>query len=165
MINNLDKLSKHIRTSAHKHDAERMNELLKPYNKTAHNIITCTIDENGDVIFLATDANDAFLNHGDVVTTRASHVEPVQLVARICFYILRWFGDKGRIAEWTRNWHVTWRVNTRPVGGPILRVKDVSPSPCAPWMDDQIAFWYNRQEAIDAEIKFLNEWFLERGIQ
>lgn len=140
----------------------------KAFAKTAQNIITCTIDENGDVIFLATDANDAFLNHGDVVTKRASHVEPVQRFARVLFYILRWFGDKGRIAEWTRNWHVTWRVNTRPVGGPILRVKDVHPEISFdhyPQYGEQHAWWFDRQAAIDAEIKFLNEWFLERGIQ
>lgn len=134
----------------------------KPFPKHDTGIITCTIDENGDVLFLATDANDAFLNHGDVITKRASHVEPVQRFARILFYILRWFGDKGRIADWTRNWRVTWRVNTKPVGGPILTWGHVG------WsiIDyTTVAMWRHRQAAIDAEIKFLNDWFLERGIQ
>jgi hypothetical protein len=88
------------------------------FAKTARNIITCTVDENGDVIYLATDANDAFLNHGDVVTKRASHVEPELLVYRLVFRFLRLFGDKTRIAEWTRNWPVLWRVDTRPCGRP-----------------------------------------------
>ena len=138
----------------------------KAFAPTARNIITCTIDENGDVIYLATDANDAFLNHGEVVTKRASHVEPVQRFARICFYILRWFGDKGRIAEWTRNWDVEWRVNTRPVGGPILTYGDVEPRyKNVEGLGDRIVTWHQRQQAIDAEIVFLNDWFLERGIQ
>jgi hypothetical protein len=139
------------------------NTVDKPFSKTPHNIITCTIDENGDVIYLATDSNDAFLNDGTEITRRASHVEPVQKFARICFYILRWFGDKGRIAEWTRNWNVLWRVNTKPVGGPILTWDHVG------WNSSDrplgYATWTNRQDAIDFEIAFLNDWFLERGIQ
>lgn len=121
---------------------------VKPFAKEEHNIITCTIDENGDVIYLATDANDAFLNDGTEVTRRASHVEPEHFGYRVAFYILRLLGDKTHIAQWTREWPVVWRVNTRPVGGPILEGR-----------------WTNRQAAIDAEIIFLNDWFLERGIQ
>ena len=132
---------------------------------TARNIITCTIDENGDVIYLATDANDAFLNDGTEITRRASHVEPVELPARILFYVLRWFGNKGRIAEWTRNWNVLWRVNTKPVGGPILTYGDIEPRYRGSEVGGKVVTWHQRQQAIDAEISFLNDFFLERGIQ
>ena len=145
----------------------------KAFAPTARNIITCTIDENGDVLYLATDANDAFLNDGTEVTRRASHVEPNTFWARQAFYVLRWFGDKGRIAEWTRNWSVQWRVNTKPVGGPILTWGDVHPHAGSGYFHinrNQTATWGSRtfgirQDAIDAEIKFLNDFFLERGIQ
>lgn len=138
----------------------------KPFLPTDKNIITCIVDENGDVIYLATDANDAFLNDGTEVTKRASHVEPSDLVHRIAFRFLRLFGDKTRIAEWTRNWSVLWRVDTRPVGGPILKYWDI---PHQDWqrgwlLDGNIVLFPRRQDAIDAEIKFLNNWFLERGI-
>jgi hypothetical protein len=128
-----------------------------------NNIIDCTVDENGDVLYLATEANDRFLKQPDSVTRRASHVEPVQQFARICFYILRLFGNKNRIAAWTRNWHVLWRVNTKPVGGPILKWVDYFG--CGKRDGAGIAMFRNRQDAIDFEIRFLNDWFLERGIQ
>jgi hypothetical protein len=120
----------------------------KPFAKTARNIITCTIDENGDVIFIATDANDVFLNHGDVVTKRASHVLPENFWLRQAFRILRLFGDKTQLAEWTRRRRTTWLVDASPVGAPTFR-----------------GGWTNRQDAIDFEISFLNDWFLERGIR
>jgi len=127
----------------------------KPFPKSEQNIITVTIDEQGDVIFLATDANDIFLSLGNVVTQRASHVEPGGRYERILFHTLRaLFGDKGRVSDWTRQWFTLWRVNTKPVGGPILRDER-----------GNIRYWIDRQAAIDAEIIFLNEWFLERGIR
>ena len=147
----------------------------KAFAKTDRNIITCTIDENGDVIYLATDANDAFLNDGTEVTRRASHVEPDDFVLRVAFYILRSIsGNKNTIAEWTRNWKCLWRVNTKPVGGPILTWADVwrvkGHLAVLPWLPslsqyNHVALWRNRQEAIDTEIQFLNDWFLERGIR
>jgi len=126
---------------------------IKPFRKTEHKVITLTIDEQGDVLFLASPENDVFLELGSVITRRASHVEPAGFWRRQAFHFLRLFGDKTRIAEWTRNWRCEWRVNTRPVGGPILRGHDYAGS----W----ILTWKNRQDAIDAEIAFLNSWFLE----
>lgn len=128
---------------------------MKPFPKTEEKIVTATIDENGDVIFLATNANDIFLDLGSVITRRASHVEPGPRYERWLFHILRAvFGDKGRVADWTRNWYTLWRVNTKPVGGPILRDRF-----------GKIQYWVDRQLAIDAEVAFINKWFLERGIQ
>lgn len=128
------------------------------------NIVTMTIEEDGSATFLATDSATAFLECGDVKTRRASHVEPVSFWLRVVFHVLRTFwGRKTQVAEWTRNWNCLWRVNTAPVGGPILRWHDVFPE--APWKypaGDGVAVWCNRQEAIEAEIKFLDEWFAVR---
>ena len=87
----------------------------------------------------------------------------INVALRIAFYVLRWFGDKTHVADWTRGWGCLWRVNASPVGGPILRLKHVLKD--CPWpIEDHIATWCNRQDAIDAEIEFLNDWFTERGI-
>lgn len=125
-------------------------------------IVTLTIDENGDLVFLKTDGADIFLELGETVTRRASHVEPADWKRRILFTILRALvNDKSRIAAWTRTWQCWWRVNTSPVGGPILRWSDIYNKS---W-GDGIAVWWNRQHAIDEEVRFLNQWFLNRGIR
>lgn len=104
-------------------------------------IITCFIDDEG-VTFLMDESIKLFEGEGEV--RRASHVEPDSFVFRIAFHALRHvFGDKGRMSEFTRSWPCLWRVDTSPVGGPILPTR-----------------YRNRQEAIEAEIEFLND----RGI-
>lgn len=139
---------------------------IKPFAKQEQKVLTVTIDEDGDLLYLKTSEHDIFAEMGEVVTRRASHVEPDTFWLRVAFHILRTVvSDKSRIAEWTRGWSCPWRINTAPVGGPVLTWADVAPSPCAPWMDKQTFTTHNRQEAIDAEIKFLNQFFLERGIQ
>ena len=139
-----------------------MNTELKPFLPTEHRTVTATIDENGDVLFLASDANDVFLDLGNIVTRRASHVEPADFPTRVWFHILRRFvSDKSAIAAWTRNWRCLWRVNTQPVGGPILRVKHVYPKYTGAEGREDIAVWRNRQAAIDAEVIFLDKFFLE----
>lgn len=56
----------------------------------------------------------------EVTVQRASHIEPCRLGRRILFRLLRrLFGEDGRVGEWTRRWHCDWRVDLRPVGGPI----------------------------------------------
>ena len=122
---------------------------MKPFRKSPEQkILTVTIDENGDVVYLKTEASDVLLELGETVTRRASHVEPDNVLLRVAFHTLRLFGDKTSLAEWTRGWQILWRVNTRPVGGPVLPGR-----------------WTDRQAAIAAEIEFLNTYFLERGIQ
>lgn len=111
-------------------------------------IVTVIIDENGDLMGLNTPGSEVFFDPESTVTRRASHVEPDSLVLRVLFHLLRRLGDKNQIAEWTRHWPCLWRVNTKPVGGPILDKR-----------------WYHRQDAIDAEVVFLNNFFLERGVQ
>ena len=108
------------------------------------NLATLIIDEvTGDVTFLVTPAAAAFVTD-DAVVSRASHVEPETLLLRIVFRILRTvLGDKGRMSDFTRSWKCLWRVDTRPTAGVILPKR-----------------YSNRQDAIDAEIEFLNRWFL-----
>lgn len=52
---------------------------------------------------------------------RASHIEPCRPALRLAFRILRaCCSDNSRIADWTRTWPCHWRVNMRPVGGPVF---------------------------------------------
>jgi hypothetical protein len=77
------------------------------------------------------------------VTRRASHVEPDNFFLRILFHALRqWLGDKGRMSDFTRSWSCLWRVNMKPVGGPILCTR-----------------YYDRKQAINAEVVALNKFF------
>ena len=105
-------------------------------------VISFIIDEQGDLTYLMDDAvKTMFEGEGEV--RRASHVEPDSLAFRIAFHLLRRiFGDKGRMSDLTRKWPCLWRVNTKPTAGVILPGR-----------------WHNRQEAIDAEIVYLNDWF------
>jgi hypothetical protein len=125
-------------------------------------ILTLTIDEDGDLLMLKSDSADVFLEGAEVVTRRASHVEPASFWLRIAFHVIRTLvRDDSSIAAWTRTWTCLWRVNTAPVGGPILTVWDVTDGRTP---SSQIMTWSDRQNAIDAEITFLNDWFLQRGI-
>jgi hypothetical protein len=136
----------------------------KPFAPTPQKIVTITIDENGDQVFLKTDSADVFLEQGEVITRRASHVEPADFWRRLAFSVLRKLTpDTSRIAAWTRTWNCLWRVNTKPVGGPILTHFHVKPETQS-LMWDAIAWFPNRQDAIDAEVQFLNRWFAERTI-
>ncbi len=140
---------------------------MKAFAKQEQKVLTVTIDEDGDLIYLKTSEHDIFAEMGEVITQRASHVEPDTFWLRVAFRFLRLFGDKTRVAEWTRGWDCLWRVNTAPVGGPILTWGDVweAKGDCQDWMRlmpmyTAKALWSNRQSAIDAEIIFLNSWFL-----
>jgi hypothetical protein len=123
---------------------EKIMQDIKPFAKQEQKVLTVTIDEDGDLIFLKTPSSDIFLELGTVVTRRASHITPRAFFPRLAFKILRGvFGDKGTIAEWTREWSGPWRVDMRPVGAPVID-----------------GDWTTRQEAIDFEIEYLNRWFL-----
>lgn len=133
----------------------------KPFAKTPEKIVTITIEDDGSLVFLATESADVFLELGKVVTRRASHVEPATFWARQLFTVLRFlFADDSAVAAWTRTWACGWRVNTKPVGGPILTVWDAT---AGKYPVDSVMVWQDRQAAIDAEVKFLNNFFAERG--
>ena len=138
---------------------------MKPFPKTERKVVTVTIDESGDLVFLNSPEHDVFLELGETLTTRASHVEPYALLPRLLFTAIRYFvHDDSKLAAWTRGWECGWRVNTSPVGGPILTCGHV-------WDDlgrwdkvfhsmDDTAVWGDRKAAIRAEVKFLNTFFL-----
>lgn len=97
---------------------------------------------DGDCTYLMTEAAPVIEG---AVTARASHVYPRNVVLRTLFRILRfWLGDKGRMSDFTRSWDCEWIVDTTPVGGPILST-----------------IYYDRKQAINAEVVFLNQFFTE----
>lgn len=121
--------------------------------------ITITIDESGDLTFLETAMAEGFKTLGSVEEKRASHVEPYDFWPRLAFRIIRWLvADDSKWAERTRWWLCDWRVNTKPVGGPILRWRHVY-EPTVPYPNVVYRF-KNRKDAIAAEIEFLNKFFL-----
>jgi hypothetical protein len=126
--------------------------------------IIITIDQStGDMLFLETSGAQAFKALGRLRTRRASHVEPYEFWPRVAFTAIRMLvSDSSRVTEWIRNWNTLWRVNMKPVGGPILTWSHIHPKHIA--ASNRIYPWGNRQEAIEAEVKFLNQFFLERTI-
>ena len=106
---------------------------------------TITIDEDGSVTFLKTKDAAIFLSIGGYTTRRASHVEPDWLPLRLAFRAIRAIvRDTSSVAQWTRTWKCIWRVAI--VGGPILSTR-----------------YYDRKQAINAEIFFLNKFFMEKN--
>lgn len=138
---------------------------MKPFPKTERKVVAVTIDESGDLVFLNSPEHDIFLELGETVTHRASHVLPVRFWQRQAFRILRTlFGDYGRVAQRTREWNTLWYVDTRPVGGPVLHMSHLWDGPGVNMFlgeDDYRAEWTRRDLAIRAEVKFLNRFFLE----
>jgi len=112
--------------------------------------IIITIDQStGDMLFLETSGAQAFKALGRLRTRRASYVLPADFWARQAFKLIRWFiryDSAG--AAWCRTWRGPWLVDTTPTAGVVLTGR-----------------WMNRQDAIDAEIEFLNRWFLEGACQ
>jgi hypothetical protein len=119
--------------------------------KTERNIITVTnVPEN-----------DIFMELGETIVKRANHVEPGPRYERWLFHLLRiLFGADGRVSKWTRSWNTLWRVDTRPVGGPILRWGHILPN-CPACKADNVYYECDRERAIRAEVEFLNKFFLE----
>src|SRR5277367_304819 len=105
--------------------------------------VTLTMDEQGDFLFLKSESTQVFCALGETRTRRASHILPENFWQRLAFRALRAISfDDSAAAQWTRSWRCVWIVDTRPVGGPILEGR-----------------WLNRQDAILAEIEFLNRLF------
>ena len=97
------------------------------------------VNPAGVITFVSDDLFAGLVACGDATICRASHVEPVNGFKRTLFMILRGcVGDTGPIAQWSRSWCGSWRVDLAPSGGPIL-------GPFA-----------NRQEAIRREVDWLN---------
>jgi hypothetical protein len=108
------------------------------------NRFTVSIDDTtGEYQFLLSNLSACLLDETSNVR-RASHVEPVNRLARLCFYLARrTFGDTGRVANLTRRYPGLWRVNLAPIDGPVLP-----------------GVYSIRSEAIQAEVSYLEENFL-----
>ena len=103
-------------------------------------IVTVFIEADASVTFLKSPLTAGF-NLGPAVTRRASHVQPNNAALRLVFHLLRLvFGDTGAVAANTRKWPCLWQADMRPIGGPVLQGR-----------------WYNRQEAIQAEVAYFNQ--------
>jgi hypothetical protein len=110
-------------------------------------VVTLTIDDEGNAVFLKSHGADLFCSIGSVKTQRGSHVEPKYWPLRIAFHVIRLLvKDDSRVAQWTREWWCMWRVNLAPVNGPV------------------VGYWRDRMEAIAFEINYLNNFFLEGNI-
>lgn len=97
------------------------------------------VDDDGRLQYIDKPELDFLKELGEVVTKRASHVEPANFVLRISFHILRKvFGDKGTVAHFTRQWSCWWRVNMKPKGGPVLPM-----------------YYASREAALAAEVEWL----------
>jgi hypothetical protein len=107
-------------------------------------MIAITINEDGSQTFIRGHSTEMFLSIGEITTKRGSHVVPDRFWLRLAFRTIRFcVPDTSRLAAWTRTWACLWRVDTSPVGGPILANR-----------------FTDRQVAITAEIQFLNKFFL-----
>lgn len=89
--------------------------------------VRITIGSGGEMRCLSPatgcEVQDALSTLGRATTRRASVVEPVALWRRVAFRLLRWaFGDRGRVAAWTRRWRGQWRVQV--LDGPSLGTHD-----------------------------------------
>jgi hypothetical protein len=79
------------------------------------------------------------------VVRRASHIEPASWALRKLFHGLRRiFGDRGRVADRTRQWSCNWRIDFSPTVGGI-----VGP-------------FNTRADALAHEQTALCLWFMER---
>jgi hypothetical protein len=106
-------------------------------------IVTVTIDEQGNQLFIKGKGTDIFLSLGEVVTKRGSHVVPINPVLNLCFRAIRALvSDTSKVAAWTRTWNCLWCAEI--VNGPVL------------W-----ASGTTRSKAIEAEVSYLNQSFLE----
>lgn len=105
--------------------------------------VTIFIENDASVTFLKSKLTAGF-NLGPSVTRRYSACEPALWYLRLVFHTLRLvFGETGAVSEFTRGWRCLWRANIH--NGPILSGR-----------------WYNRQDAINAEINYFNQNGVQR---
>lgn len=98
--------------------------------------------EDGTIKFMDDGTTSKLFENAEV--KRVSHVEPVNIVLRKAFHVLRTaFGEYGWMATFTRSWRCVWRVNLSPIGHGILYTT-----------------YTNRADAIAAEIEYVNAHYL-----
>ena len=78
--------------------------------------MTLTIDPTGNASYLGEVAVD-LSELGPVTRRRVSHILPVNPIKRGAFRALRLvFGERGRVAAWTRRWRGPWRAEIIATG-------------------------------------------------
>jgi hypothetical protein len=111
-------------------------------------MITITITEDGDQLFLVGHGAEVFCEAGVSTVWRASYVVPESLPLRLLFRAIRAIvPDKSKIAQWTRSWQCLWRVHV------IAEGVDITLN----------SRYHDRSQAIKAEIHFLNQFFMEKN--
>ncbi len=74
------------------------------------------------IFYLRPDGSHVILSSEAIpgaVMVRQGRILPANPILRFVFNKLRkWFGDKGRVAEWTRHWRCWWDVHI--IDGPVL---------------------------------------------
>jgi hypothetical protein len=106
-------------------------------------VVTLTIDDEGNAVFLQNHGGEMFLSLGSVKTQRGSHVVPINPLLEFCFRVIRALvSDTSKVAAWTRTWNCLWCAEI--VNGPVL------------WRSGT-----TRAKAIEAEVAYLNNKFLE----
>lgn len=108
-------------------------------------------------LFLGTDGKIRYLDDGrsrfegekaSEDSRRVSHIVPVSWFLWLAFRLLRFaFGDKGRVAAWTRSWGCHWLLDLTPSGG--ARIK--------PFM--------SRAKAVEYEEKWLTDQMREGRLE
>lgn len=105
-------------------------------------MVTIEINQHGDAEAInGPDAQLLTKDLGRAALVRVSVVEPVDLLRRLAFRIIRRLvSDQSTLAAWTRTWRGPWRsrllVGSRPILGP----------------------YEIRSEAIAAEVRWLEQW-------
>ena len=95
-----------------------------------------TISEDGKSVEFIEGQSSLNLPLGNGTRRRLSHIRPEVFWKKAAFIILRrWFGDRGRIAGWTRTWKCEWRATIITTG--------------------ESAVFDNRQAAVDWEYETL----------
>ena len=98
------------------------------------------VDNTGILTAIGEDAPDIHEYFAVTSRRRASHIEPCSRHLRALFHLRRSVSlHSGWLAEWTRLWPCTWRVNLSPSGGPTF------------------GQYTNRQQAIAAEHAWLEK--------
>ena len=105
--------------------------------------VTITFQPDGTMRFIDKPELATMYEFGIKERLRASRVEPVSPLLRRAFY---WIRDRVRddspLAAFTRRWPCKWQVDLELSGGPV------------------IGPFNRRQDAIDAEVRWLEEHIL-----
>lgn len=119
---------------------------LKNQLKTAPETLQIVIGEDGSVTMIDSPAARVIAESlGSSEVARASHVEPDNVWLRAIFYHIRSrVSDDSWLAAWTRRWRCWWRVTI------VCTNEDITLP----------GLWRNREDAIAAEVAWLNEYFV-----